>query len=386
MSEPRRVAVMLQLEWPYKRHTDVFTGAQQYAREHGWHSVIDEFADAKPPAGHVPYDGILARATTKLAKRASREGLPVVNVWFSSPAWQKLPGVFPDHAAIGRLRAQHLQDRGFSRFACLTTTGDRSHEYEKAGFLAALDELGNQCLHSSVPADCYDSVKAWREAERTITAWIEEWEPPIGVFVAMESLGRVVAQICQNTGLRVPEDVAIIAGSNEEHYCEGLQPSLTSVEAGFTRVGYEAARLLDRLMDGEPAPDGPILLPPQGLVVRESTDFFAVEEPLLRRALEYIAANSSRSIGPEDVAKALKTGTRTLQRRFKSHLNRTIGAEIRRVRTERAKRELVQTNRSVTEIARLAGFGEAMRMYEVFRRELGLSPSEYRQQNTGESP
>ena len=72
--------------------------------------------------------------------------------------------------------------------------------------------------------------------------------------------------------------------------------------------------------------------------------------------------------------------TRTLQLRFRKYLGRPIAAEIRRVRIERAKRELTQSKRSLTEIARDVGFGEAMRMYEVFRRELGITPSEYRKQ------
>jgi LacI family transcriptional regulator len=122
------------------------------------------------------------------------------------------------------------------------------------------------------------------------------------------------------------------------------------------------------------------LLPPQGLVVRESTDFFAVDDRLVRAALEFISANSHRPIGPADVARAVAVEPRTLQRRFREFLDRPIATEIRRVRIERAKRELVQSDRHLNEIARDVGFGPAMRMYEVFRRELGVTPSQYRQQ------
>ena len=133
-------------------------------------------------------------------------------------------------------------------------------------------------------------------------------------------------------------------------------------------------------MDGEPPPAGPILLPPQGLIVRESTDFFAVEEPLIAAALAFIAANCHLSIGVDDVARAVSTGRTTLQRHFREHLQRPIAAEIRRARLERAKRELTQTERSIKEIAREVGFGPPMRMYEIFVRELGLTPSAYRRQ------
>ncbi len=50
------------------------------------------------------------------------------------------------------------------------------------------------------------------------------------------------------------------------------------------------------------------------------------------------------------------------------------------MRIERAKRELAQGNRPLAAIARDAGFGSLQRLYEVFRRELGMSPRAYRKQ------
>jgi len=386
MPKPRRVAVMLDLEWPYKRHAGIFAGTQEYALEHGWHSIIDEYADDTLPARPgepVPYDGVIARATRKLARRAARLNVAVVNVWFSSPVWKSLPGAFADFAAIGRLRAEHLLARGFRRFAALTSDNERGQQLELEAFAAALDEAGYPCVAAKVPLEAASSLKAWRKTERAIAGWMEDWRPPIGAYVGSESHGRMVAQMCHNRGLRVPEDVAIVAGRNEEAFCEHPRPTLTSVEVGYQRIGYEAARLLDRLMDGEPPPAEPIFLPPQSLIVRESTDFFAVDDELMASALEFIAANSHRPIGPDDVARAAATETRTLQRRFRKYLNRPIATEIRRVRIERAKRELAQSGRPLAAIARDVGFGDPMRMYEVFRRELGIAPSRYRRERQG---
>jgi len=383
MSKPRRVAVMLDLNWPYKRHAGVFAGTQQYAREHGWQSIIDEYADDTlpvRPGTKVPYDGVIARATRKLAQRAARLKVPVVNVWFSSPVRKSLPGVFADFSAIGRLRAEHLLARGFRRFAAVTSDNEHGQQLEIEAFTAALDAAGHRCLIGEIPLDTTSSVKQWRKTERAINASMKHWRPPIGVYVGAEAPGRVVVQICHNRGWRVPEDVAVIAGWNEETLCEHPRPTLTSVEVDHERIGYEAARLLERMIDGGTPPADPLLVPPQGIVVRESTDFFAVDDEVIRSALEFIAANSHRPIGPDDVARAVAAETRTLQRRFRKHLDRPIATEIRRVRIERAKRELAQSKRLLSQIARDVGFGEPMRMYEVFRRELGLTPSQYRRE------
>ena len=189
-----------------------------------------------------------------------------------------------------------------------------------------------------------------------------------------------MVQSSHRRGWRIPEDVAIIAGKNQETLCEQPRPSLTSVEIGYDRIGYAAAELLDRLMAGAAPPAEPIRLAPHGLVVRESTDFFAVEDDVVAAALAYIAANSHRRIGPDDVARAVGVETRTLQNYFRKTLQRPIATEIRRVRIERAKRELAQSDRPLAAIARDVGFGTIQRLYEVFRRELGITPGEYRKQ------
>lgn len=382
MPKPRRVALMLELDWSFKRHADVFAGAVKYGQEHDWECVVDEYADhilSRHRAGTVPYDGIIARATRKLCRHASRLGIPTVNVWFSSPVRKLLPGVFTDHAITGRLCAEHLLARGFNRFAGLWLDQDLGQAAEQKAFIGVLSEAGHSCITAKIPLDPASALKKWRKTERTIEAFMAEWRPPIGVRVGSDRHGRMVAQLCARRGWRVPEDVAIMAGHNEEIFCEHLRPTLSSVDLNYEKTGYEAARLLDRLMAGEKPPAGPILLPPQGLVVRESTDFVAVDDPLTAAALQFIAVKSHLEIQPKDVARAVNTETRTLQRRFRKHLDRSIATEIRRVRTERAKRELAHGKRSMKEIARIVGLGKSMRMYEVFRRELGITPSEYRQ-------
>jgi LacI family transcriptional regulator len=214
---------------------------------------------------------------------------------------------------------------------------------------------------------------------------LSTWTPPIGVYVGQEVYGRLVVQAGHRRGWRIPEDVALVAGKNQETLCEQPRPSLTSVEIGYDRIGYAAAELLDRLMAGHAPPAEPIRLAPHGLVVRESTDFFAVANPRVAAALAFIAAHSHRKIGPDDVARAVGAETRTLQNHFRKALQRPIATEIRRARIERAKRELAHSDRPLAAIARDIGFGTIQRLYEVFRRELGVTPGQYRRQRQVQS-
>jgi len=383
-SKPRRVALMLDLEWPYQRNVGTFLGAERYAEEHGWQSTIDAYLyETLPsiPTNSAPFNGIICLATKKLAEWAAQLCVPLVNVWFQSPVRDTLPGVFPDYVAIGRLRAEHLLTRGFRNFASVVSRNRRAENLDGKEFRSALAEAGYSCSSANVAHYPWKTHLQSQKYKQVLVAAMDEWKVPIGVYVGEESTGRLVVQMCRERGWRVPEDVAIIAGYNEAAVCEYPRPSLTSVEVGNERIGYEAARQLDRLMDGKRLPSKHLMLPPTGLVVRDSTDFFAVDDEVVAAALEFIAANSHQPIRADDVAQAVATGTRTLQLLFREHLDRPIATEIRRVRIERAKRELTQSKQPMAVIARKVGFGKSVRMSDVFNRELGMTPSEYRRQH-----
>ncbi|QEL20779.1 substrate-binding domain-containing protein [Limnoglobus roseus] len=294
--KPRRVALMLDLRWPYKRHAEVFAGVMRYAEERGWVAIIDEFAhDTLRRRGAADrYDGIVARANHPLARRAAGRGVPVVNVWPSSPARRLLPGVFPDSAEVGRLVAEHLLARGFRSFATVTSRKNADNELEVKEFARSVGAAGFACASAHVPQDPHRDLAHWRTTERLIARAMAGWAPPVGVYVGQEDCGRLVVQAAHRRGWRSPDDVAIVAGKNQEALCERPRPSLTSVEVGYDRIGYAAAELLDRLMTGQPPPSEPLRLAPRGLVVRESTDFFAVNDAVVAAALAYIAGHSHR--------------------------------------------------------------------------------------------
>lgn len=385
---------MLDLRWPLKRHADIFAGTQRYATEHGWESIIDEYV-----AEHLLeqsqsarlYDGVIGRIPARLEELRRKLNVPVVNIWFNSPVRDELPGVFHDAAAVGRLEAEHLLSRGLRQFAVLTRK-DKAQLQQAAAFRAAVNAAGFPCLVERLPLVPSRSYAVWKKTEQLIESWMDRWRPPIGVSICTEVMGRLVVQLCQRRNWRVPGDVAIVAGMNEETLCNHPRPSLSSVEIGYERIGYEAARMLSQLMDKRGSKASPhiawatfadpqhVILPPQGVIVRESTDFYAVEDKQIAQALEFIAANSHRDINCDDVARSLHLHPRTLQRRFRQVLDRPIADEIRRVRIERAKRELVQSNRSLSQIAQDVGFGGRMRLYEVFCREVGMKPSAFRKE------
>jgi len=382
-SARRRVAIMLDLEWPFRRHVDVFVGTQLYARERDkWDCVLDEFADETlrlSPRGAAPYDGIIARATPALAREAGRHRIPAVNVWFNSPA-HGLPGVFPDFQSCGRLAAEHLLARGFRRFACLSNRGDRAHRIELLAFHEMIQRTGFRCQCRTVAKQVTRNPHVWRRFQRALDEWIESWHTPVGVFVTFpDATGRRVAEACRRHGLRIPEDAALIASDNEPSLCLHPAPSLSSVDVSYRQIGYLAAELLEALMSGQRPSAQPQFIAPSGIAARQSTDFTAVDDALVAAALRAMSQLTRSGAGVDDVCRRLCVSRRTLERRFRKSLGRGIAEEALRLRVERAKRELAHLDMPIKQVARQSGFSDAKRLHEAFRRELGLSPSQYRQ-------
>ena len=64
MAQTRRIALLLDLGWPFEWHYGTFVGVQRYAVEQGWETIIDEHIE-RPKQ----YQGIIARATPQLVRR-----------------------------------------------------------------------------------------------------------------------------------------------------------------------------------------------------------------------------------------------------------------------------------------------------------------------------
>jgi LacI family transcriptional regulator len=159
-----------------------------------------------------------------------------------------------------------------------------------------------------------------------------------------------------------------------------VQVPLSSVRHDLEGMAYEAAALLDRLMNGEPAPDSPKRITPKGVVTRKSTDILAVEDPDVENALNYIRGNfRSANLSVDDVVSHSRVPRRSLERAFRDELQRTILHEIVRVRVGHAQRLLETTPHSVTDIAAQSGFTSLNHFFRVFRRRTGVTPRTFRQ-------
>lgn len=393
----RRVAISIGLTWPGDWRHAMYAGIQGYARETDrWDYIIDESVGSVEPSGSktsAPYDGVIARGGPKRFATLKSLGIPIVNLSYRRDVADEFPSVFPDYTAAGRLCAEHLIGRGFRRFGCVGPyVAEHPHVAEAwklilQGFMdVVLETTSGIRFIDPAAEDLLADPKETARANKAINAWLDTMTPPIGLFTMRTTGARQVANACAVRGWRVPEDAGILSAGDDVSLCEHSVPTLSGVHLNCVRIGYEAAQVLDRMMDGEPAPREHILVPPVGIVARASTDFFAVEDKLVADALRFIAANLHRKVDVHDVGEGIGASRSTLARGFRKHVGRSVSEEIRRLRMATAKRLLTEPDKwGLDAIAVKAGFRDATTFCRVFRRELGMSPGQYRKQVLGDS-
>jgi LacI family transcriptional regulator len=304
--------------------------------------------------------------------------VPVVNVTNAiDPAPE--PRVGLDNYAVGRLAAAHFIERGLTNFAFL---GYRAFPYirdREAGYVSALKSAGFECITRSDPSEVRPTGGGyWGIRELGLGEWLVALPKPIGILAARDQYGLQLAELCHLKNLQVPEDVALLGVDNDELVCEMSTPPLSSIAVAGEQTGYEAAAMLERLMNGKPAPKKPLLLPPTGLIVRQSTDILKVEDSEVRAAVRFIRSRINEPLNVSDVLKQLSISRSSLERKFRSILGRTPLEEIRRVRIEQVKSLLAGSDMTVREIARRTGFRSAERLCTTFRAAAGEAPSQYR--------
>ena len=104
------------------------------------------------------------------------------------------------------------------------------------------------------------------------------------------------------------------------------------------------------------------------------------EPPVITRAKEFIKEHQGDELSLGQVAKAVNTSTFYFCKMFKKVTGLNFTDYVSRVRIEKAKNLLLNPNLRVSEIAYEVGFQSLTHFNRMFKRILGLSPTEYREQ------
>lgn len=344
-------------------------GIARYAGQHGWHLDVSILKDFQLPE-HWKGDGIITSLNNsrQLEEFVLKAEVPTVDL----SIWREdieLPRVAVDNAALGRLGAEHFLSLGHRNCAWFGLAINPVSRTRYQAYRDCLVAAGIDCLR-------LDTVKAQDPAH--ITQRLLDLPKPCAVYTKSDYDSAWLANLCHEAGLRIPDDVAILGADDNALICDSQWVTLSSVRYDLSRIGYEGAAMLDRLVRGEPLEERLKLIPPQGVTVRQSTDALAATDALVRDALTYLHANLRKPIGTAEIADSLSVSRRLLEMRFRAQMHSSIREYIIRSRIAAARQLLTGTQEPVETIAALTGFCNAPHFSRTFKRDTGLTPTRYR--------
>lgn len=420
MSAMPKVIFLVERSRAYGRF--LLRGVAQYSKLHGpWLFFMEPEFYVKGLAKSYKWmeavgaDGVIAPLwDDAIIDMIVHLGLPAVICGIERPSLNACR-IVTDDAAVGRMAAEYFLNRGFRRFAFCgfddaIWSGRRSESFSRT------------VAQNGFETHVYRQPKAKRrrtaEVEPSLIAdWLKALPKPVALMACNDDRGRDVLMACRIAGLQVPGEVAVLGVDNDDLVCDLSYPRLSSIATSAERAGYEAARVLDRLMKDWKSPrrdtksrvsetqslasprtapsfdiDPPsaasaqeaaitekdVVASPLYVVTRQSTDVMAIEDSYVAEAVRFIRSHSKDVIQVDDVTQAVGLSRRALEQRFRRTLDRSVHNEIQYVRVNQMASMLTNTNLPISQITRLLGYPYSNNVSRCFRQLKGLSPSQYR--------
>lgn len=336
-------------------------------------------------------DGIIADLDNpKIEALLSHIKTPVIGIGGSyedESHYPNMPYIATDNASLVETAFHHLKDKGLENFAFYglpeSTLSRWAGEREKA----FENIINREDYQGSVYRGNHTSPRTWQYDMNRLADWLQRLPTPTGIIAVTDARARHLLQVCDHLNLMVPDKISIIGIDNEELTRYLTRVSLSSVGQGCKSMGYSAAQLLHKRLlasNNKTVPPSKevnyprIIVPAVKVFERQSSDFRAVKDPYVIKAMHYIRYNAYSGIKVDQVLDVLRISRSNLEIRFKEERGHSVHQEIHDAKLKRACELLSSTNIAIAEIPTLCGYPSLQYMYTVFKKDISITPKDYR--------
>ena len=113
-----------------------------------------------------------------------------------------------------------------------------------------------------------------------------------------------------------------------------------------------------------------------GIVFLNGENFYSDLVELIK---EYLERNVGKRVSLDDVSKKFNYSRSFICKIFKEETGESIITYFNRIKIEKAKRLLAESDRRASEISELLGFSEPKYFGAIFKKQVGISPAAYRE-------
>lgn len=361
---------------------DCLAGIFRFLNEgNNWHIQLFDNPQKLTPSAIAKADGVITEsdAPEDVLRALRKLSIPTILTDYHSDTIPRSPNfglLRLDDTKIGEAAYDFFARLGsFGSFAFVTdSAGTKWSDARRDGFLSAARHAGKSAFSLDIPSDDSNS----REIQ-AMAIKLARLTKPVAIFSAWDKLSMRMLELCEAGGIEIPHQAVILGVDNDEVICRGARIALSSILPDHESLGHTAARELGRLLRGGSPKDVTISNPVREIFERDSTNIVPPAEHLIRKAKAYISSHASESITPKDVVRYLGVSRSLADLRFRELNGSSIRKEIAVARIGTIKRRLTSSKNSLSEIAHRCGFSSCPALSRYFKRETGLSPSEWRE-------
>lgn len=321
-------------------------------------------------------DGIIAQFHNNSdIRQIVKAGIPLIAQDLKE-RFSDIPNITGDYFETGKLGAEYFLKKGFKNFAFYGFK-DIVWSRERAdGFEETLKKNGFDVHYFEHPKA--RSPEPWYYKPSSLSQWLKSLPKPIALMTCDDNQGQHITEACKHTGIRIPEEVAVLGVDNDELICNLSDPPLSSIGLDSEKGGYEAAKLLDLMIKHKDFKFYDIIVKPVQVNTRHSTDIYAANDVYISSALKYIHQNIDKNLKVDNVLRQVPLSRRALEKRFQVITGFPVYKYIYNLRIEKFAQKLLETDKTVFEIALDTGLSDGKNVSRQFKQIKGCTPNEYR--------
>lgn len=381
-----RISLLFNANKIYDRQVVEGVGEYLQASQTDWDIFIEEDFRCRIDNMHEFLgDGVIADYDDKAIEALLQNvDVPIVGVGGSYHRQEDYPPVHyiaTDNAALVESAFLHLKEKGINRFAFYGLPASCGKRWAQEREYAFRRLVAKERYQGVIYQGMETAPAHWQHAQNRLADWLQTLPQQTGIIAVTDARARHLLQVCEHLKIPVPEKLCVIGIDNEELTRYLSRVALSSVAQGTRQMGYQAAKLLHRLLGRQTLPLQRILVPPVKVIARRSTDFRSLHDPAVIQAMHYIRFNACKGIKVEQVLDAVGMSRSNLEKRFKDETGETIHTIIHSEKLERARALLVSSSMPINEISQMCGYPSLQYFYSVFKKSYASTPKEYRQQN-----
>lgn len=284
-----------------------------------------------------------------------------------------LPMLSGDYREIGQMAAAFFKRQHYEHFAAFGYKSLLWSRERIEGFRETLSDL---------PAE----IHLWEtdlnnSDEDLIRTWLLSLPKPIALFAANDVLASKVTELCLETGIHIPNDLALLGVDNDVFLCNIASPKISSIHLDFEQQGYELGKAIWRMSQDGMMKSVRIKVHPVEIKERGSTLRHNISDPYIRRIVEHMDEAYTSPLPIEDFIRDIPLSRRAIEMRFKKEMApETLLSYLLRLRIQSMCKILESTDLPISLAAEKSGFADALNVGRTFKRYTGMSPKAWRRE------